>query len=366
MIFPPVVINAGSAQDRELAQLNPSELLAKGRAAFAAQDYATAARCFSHGADFYPDSPLHAALSYNAGLALLQQHEWALALERFKVLAEPKAGQGDALDAAFQEAACLYFLDDYGEAADLLFVLSQRHDIPESERLSAQVDLGVCQVELNQYSDAEHSLREAVRSYQRDQSDQRMPEEVAAKGEFFLGELYRIYFSAVKLDPASRSLEELGADLEQKAEELLSAQGHYLRSIRIGTPHWATAAGYRIGSLYEELYDAMTAAPIPKDLDAEQSDLYREELKKRIRVLVTKAINIYDQTLAAASRIGEDNPFVTQTRASLDRMKALLLDEKVIAAEPNASLPQGTAGHVSAQAEERAAGGAGPADGGVR
>ncbi len=249
LVFPPVVITAGSVQDRELAQLNPAELLAKGRAAFGAQDYAAAAKCFSRGADFYPDSPLHPALSYNAGLALLQQHEWAQALERFKVLAEPKAGQGDALDAAFQEAACLYFLDDYAEAADLLTVLTERHDIPESERLSAQVDLGVCQVELDQYSQAEHSLREAVRSYQHDQVTERMPEEVAAKGEFFLGEIYRIYFSAVKLDPASRSVEELGADLEQKAEELLSAQGHYLRAIRIGTPHWATAAGYRIGAI---------------------------------------------------------------------------------------------------------------------
>ncbi len=367
LVFPPVVITAGDAKDRELAQLNPSELLAKGRAAYAAQDYATAAKCFSRGADFYPDSPLHAALNYNAGLALLQQHEWAQALERFKVLAEPKTGQGDALDAAFQEAACLYFLDDYAEAADLLTVLGARHDIPESERLSAQVDLGVCQVELDQYSEAEHSLREAVRSYQHDQLSERMPEEVAAKGEFFLGEIYRIYFSAVKLDPATRSIEELGADLEQKAEELLSAQGHYLRSIRIGTPHWATASGYRIGSLYEELYHAMIEAPIPKDLDGEQTDMYREELTKRIRVLVTKAINIYDQTLAAANRIGEDNPFVTQTHESLERMKTLLLQENIAGADPVAVQPPATTGHVSAQAEDHPASPPARAvDGGVR
>src|SRR5208337_4304639 len=109
----------------------------------------------------------------------------------------------------------------------------------------------------------EHSLREALRGYQRDQADERMPEDVAAKAEFFLGEIYRIYFSALKLDPQSRSVDELGRDLEQKAEELLSAQGHYLRAIRIGSPHWATGAGYRIGSLYQELYDAMVTAPVP-------------------------------------------------------------------------------------------------------
>jgi tetratricopeptide (TPR) repeat protein len=356
MVFPPVVITAGGLQDRELAQLNASELLAKGRAAFAAQDFATAARCFVRGADFYPEDPLHGALSYNAGLALLQQREWALALERFRVL-----------DAAFQEAACLYFLDAYAEAAEVLSALAARHDIPESERLSAQVDLGVCQVELDEYALGEHTLREALRAYQRDQMAERMPDEVAGKAEFFLGEIYRIYFSAVKLDPRSRDVDELGKDLEQKAEELLSAQGHYLRTIRIGNPHWATAAGYRIGSLYEELYQAMVEAPVPGDLSREQAEIYVEELKKRIRILVTKAINIYDQTLAAASRIGEDNSFVAQTHESLEHMKSILLQSDV---DPSGG-HETPAGHppspVSAQAEDPSGGASvNPPDGGVR
>lgn len=350
MAFPPLLITGGDALDRELAQLNASELLAKGRAAYAAPDFALAAKIFMRGADFYPDDPLHGVLSYNAGLALLQQHEWALALERFRALADPKAVSGDALDAAFQQATCAYYLDDYEGAAAVLVQLAARHDIPEAQRLSAQVDLGVCQVELSQFSEAEHSLREALRSYQRDQVDERMPEEVAAKAEFFLGEIYRIYFMAVKLDPKSRNVEELGKDLEQKAEELLSAQGHYLRAIRIGSPHWATGAGYRIGSLYEELYTAMITAPVPDDLTQEQIDIYRDELKQKIRVLVTKAINIYDQTLAAASRIGEDNSFVTQTHDSLERMKSILLER---------DKPEG---RISAQAEHNPAG---QADGGT-
>lgn len=341
--FPPVTISAGDALDRELSQLNAAELLARGRAAYGALDFALAARCFTRGADVYLDDPLHPALSYNAGLSLMQAHEWAQAAERFRTLADAKAGQGDALDAAAQLATCLYMLDDYAGAIQVLTQLASRHDIPESQRLSALVDLGVCQVELSQWSEGERSLREALRSYQRDQADERMPEDVAAKAEFFLGEIYRIYFSAVQLDPKSRSVEELGKDLEQKAEELLSAQGHYLRAIRIGSPHWATGAGYRIGSLYEELYDAMLSAPMPPDLGAEQADVYREELKKRIRVLISKAISIYDQTLAAASRIGEDNPFVAQTHQSLERMKTILLDTEPQRDQAAAARPEGGA-----------------------
>jgi len=322
--MPPVTIVAGNAQDRELSSLNDHELFAKGKAAFAAADYKLAAACFTRGADLYPQSPLHPQLEYNAGLALMQLQDWAQALERFTPQSDPAHGQGDALDASFQAATCLYFLERYDEAGHILHVLAGRHDIAETVRLQAQVDEAVCLVEQSRLSDAEHELREALKSYQTDRVEQVMPEDVAGKAEFFMGEIYRAYFSAVKLDP-SGNLDQLGKDLEQKAEELLSAQGHYLRAIRIGNARWATASGYRIGALYEELYDAMVDAPVPADLDAEQQALYREELKKRIRVLVTKAINIYDQTLAAASRIGEDNPFVSQTHQSLERMKRILL-----------------------------------------
>jgi tetratricopeptide (TPR) repeat protein len=326
MVFPPVTIVAGPT-DLELAKLNAGELFAKGKAAFASAEYRKAATYFSRGADYFPEDALHASLVYNAGLSLMQLQEWALASEKFHALADAAHGKDDALDAAFQEAACLYYLDDYAGAAALLEVLAPRRDIPETLQLQAQVDLGVCEVELSQLDKAEHNLREALRLYVADAAEQRMSEDVAGKAEFFIGEVYRIYFSAIVLDPSKVDQDQLGQDLEHKAEELLSAQGHYLRSIRIGSPHWATAAGYRIGSMYEELYVALVQAPMPPDLDAEQAALYREELKRRIRVLVTKAINIYDQTLSAATRIGEDNPFVVQTRESLGKMKTILLEE---------------------------------------
>ncbi|MHB8417061.1 MAG: tetratricopeptide repeat protein [Myxococcales bacterium] len=327
IVFPPVTIVAGPSSDKELWTLNDQELFAKGKAAFAAASYAAAARYFDRGCDAFPGSSLHAAMAYNAGLAHIQLREWSAALERFRALADAAHGQGDGLDAAFQQATCLYFLEDYAGAQALLQTIAARHDVPEEQRLQAQVDAAVCGVELGQYEASEHQLREALRSYRSDSAETRMPEDVAGKAEFFLGEIYRVYFGAVKLDPASANVDELGRALESKAEELLSAQGHYLRAIRTGSPQWATRAGYRIGTLYEEMYDALVNAPVPKELDAEAAAVYREELKRRVRVLVTKAINIYDETLAAADRIGEDSAFVAQTKESLGRMKATLLEE---------------------------------------
>ena len=62
--------------------------------------------------------------------------------------------------------------------------------------------------------------------------------------------------------------------------------------------------------------------------------MYREELRKKVRVLLTKSINIYERTLEAAERIGSQNTFVNKTRQSLEKMKALLLADTESAPVP--------------------------------
>ena len=140
------------------------------------------------------------------------------------------------------------------------------------------------------------------------------------------------------LDP-DRTADELAKDVEYKAELLLSAQGHYLRAIRIGNGYWATAAGAQIGGLYENLYDHMMNAPAPRELNAEEGELYRQELRKKIRVLITKAITVYERTLEAAERIGASSPFVEKTRESLKRMKDMLLADAKAEEEKPATTP---------------------------
>ena len=62
------------------------------------------------------------------------------------------------------------------------------------------------------------------------------------------------------------------------------------------------------------------------------------------RVLITKAINIYERTLEAAERIGAQSTFVDRTRDSLRKMKELLVadaqqDDPAPAASAPASPP---------------------------
>lgn len=320
--FDPVTVTG----DLELEKLNDEELFAEGTSAFAAKDFKQAARYFGRLADFHPNSPHRRASLYNAGLSHERLEEWEEAYHRFSELADAAKGRDDALDAAFRVAETQYHLERYAEAAELLAVIAGRSDLSMNRRLEAQVQQGVCELEAGRREQAEATLRKAITTYEalpeaeRDEVDDYFP----AQAHFFVGEIYRLHYEAVKLDP-TRGSDGLAQDLNYKAELLLSAQGHYLRSIRVGNGYWATAAGAQIGLLYENLYEHMVHSPAPAELDAEAAEVYRQELRKKIRVLLTKSINIYERTLETAERIGSQNAFVDRTRESLRKVKEWLL-----------------------------------------
>lgn len=327
--------------DLELDKLNDEELFAAGTSFFAAEDYAQAARYFGRICDFHANSPHRRAALYNAGLALEKLKAWDDAWVRFNELADPAKGTGDALDASYRVAETLYHSERYPEAIEVLKTIAERADLPIDRRIEARVQEGVCELEMGQTDLAETTFRGVLNTWNelpdRDLVDDYFP----AQAQFFLGEIFRLHYESIELD-GNKDTDKLAEDLEYKSELLLSAQGHYLRAIRIGNGYWATAAGQRIGNLYENMYDHMTHAPAPAELAGPEQEVYRAELRKKIRVLISKAITVYERTLEAAERIGSSSPFVEQTRESLQRMKDLLLAEARAEEEAPAEPPPGS------------------------
>lgn len=313
------------AIDSEIAHFNDEELFLCGTAAWESKDYVRASRCFSRLADAFPQSRHARDAQFNAGAAYEAQGLWEEALARYRVLVDPDA-TGEGLDPLWRTATCLYQLDRYDEAIALLAPLPTRTELAPADRIHAYTYAGVCKVEQGELSKAELDFRKALDLYKTAQAaaEERIDDWFAAQAQFFLGEVYRLHFEAVRLQ-AVDDVEKLGEELEYKAQLLLSAQGHYLRAIRMGNVHWGTAAGQRVGGLYETLYGEMTNAPVPAGLDGEQAQLYRGLLRRKVRVLVQKAIDTYERTLSTAERVGVEGAFVEQTRQSLDRMKQVML-----------------------------------------
>ena len=327
--MPPEEIRA----DLALLKMNDEELFAAGSSAFAANDPARAAVCFERLVTAFPESPHRTRARFNAGLARERMESWDAARQHFSEVADP-LGKGDALDAAFHQAEALYHLDRFPEAATLLGRIAARADLPVARRIGAQVQQGICQVDAGDLDEGEKTLRLALASAKASaDTGEPADEYITAQAQFFLGEIYRLHCEGVTFDPDGKA-DQLSQTLEYKAELLLSAQGHYLRAIKIGNGYWATAAGERIGNLYEVLHRQMIDSPTPKELNAEEAEVYRQELRRRIKILLTKAIGVYETTVATAERIGTGGPFVDRARASLERMKQLLLAEADVPDEP--------------------------------
>ena len=315
-----------TAADLELAGKNDEELFAIGQSAFAAREFERAASAFDRLVLLHPGSNRAATALYNGGVAHQRLEQWRVALEHFTSMTRRFTGP-DALESTFRIAECHYHLDELGQATAVLTQLAARTGLPPGEQIRALTQLGIIELAQQRLDDAERHLRLAVSAWKSGSEQERLDDYFPSQAQYFLGEVYRSHFMSVRLDPSRRDEAQLSKDLEGKATLLLSAQGHYLRAIRMGNSDWAVASGYRIGELYDSFHAALVDAPLPPGLDAEQTEAYRVELKRKVRVLVVKAITIYEQTLAVAGRTRvEDNRFVAETQASLDRMKLLLRD----------------------------------------
>ncbi len=305
----------------DLASKDDEELAEIGSAASAAGDHARAAAAFDRLADLHPGSPHHREALLQSGLAHRQLARWEIAAERFRQVAEgPPSPAAD--DARFLLADALYHQGRRAEARGVLDALAARGDLGPRQRARALAERGVIELEEGGIDAAERSFGLALSGAEETERDRADPA-LAAKARFYLGEVSRARFLAAPLEPA-RDGSGLSERLEEKAQLLLSAQERYFGAIRPGAAAWAVAAGARVGELYDDLYRQLMEAPPPAELSAEQAELYRGELRRTARVLVSKAMGVYEETLSAARRAGVEHEFVSRTEESLARLKRSL------------------------------------------
>ena len=315
-ITEPAVITAGPPGQASLGEMDDATLFDVGTRAFQAGDFARAAACFDRIAQ-----PTPAAI-WNAALAYERLGKFDEALQRYEKYIQLK----NEPDAQFHAALAEYRLGRLGAAAQRLHDLAARPGITTLQKASAMVQEAVCRIESGARADGEILLRSALEAYDKD-NEEAIDPALPAQAEFWLGEAFRGSFRAEALDPAAMDAQQLADALERKAQFLLSAQGHYLRCIRRGDGEWATAAGFSIGEMYEEMYDQLVNAPVPRGLDEEQQALYRQQLREKVKNLVGKAIRVYEETLSAAQRTGATSAYVEKTRQALERLRKLLAQE---------------------------------------
>ena len=320
-ISEPTVIAAGPPSLVPLGEMDDATLFDAGTRAFQSGDFERATQYFDRLWQSFPASENRVPALWNAALAQERLGRYSESLPRFVEYIKSK----DEPEAQLHAALAEHELGQLEQAAARLHALSQRPGLAPLTKASALLQEGVCRVENGARADGELLLRAAVDIYDSLAHEQPVDPALPAQAEFWLGEAYRGSFLALQLDPSQMDEKALGDAVETKAQFLLSAQGHYLRCIRRGDGEWATAAGFRIGELYEVFHNELVGAPLPRGLSEDQRALYQSELRAKVRNLVQKAIRIYEETLSVAQRTGAKSAYVEKTQAALERMRRLLL-----------------------------------------
>jgi tetratricopeptide (TPR) repeat protein len=316
----PTIVTAGPPALVPLLQMDDATLFDAGTRAFQSGDFDKAAQSFDRLWQGFPDSQELLPALWNAALSQERLARYAESLLRL----EKYLGYKDEPEAQFHAAYAEYQLHRLEAAAARLDSLQRRPALKPLLKAQALLQEGVCKIEGGKRSEGELLVRAALEAYGK--LDEPVDPALPAQGEFWLGEGSRGSFKETAIDPLAMGEEKLQAALEAKSRFLLEAQEHYLKAIHLGDGEWATAAGFRIGELYESFHDELVQAPAPGGLTPEQRVLYQSELHKKVRNLVTKAIRIYEQTLTQAQESGANNAYRQKTQDALDRLRRLLLE----------------------------------------
>jgi hypothetical protein len=139
----------------------------------------------------------------------------------------------------------------------------------------------------------------------------------------------------------------MAEDFARKFELLTEAQEAYNYTIKAKHMYWVSAAGYQLGSLFEEFYDALMYAPIPDWLDDKQRQVYYEELKDQLRPVVNKAIWVFEKNLETARRLGYDSDFIDRTEGKLSELQGILLAGDTAWGKPHPRLVPEARGEIA-------------------
>jgi len=139
----------------------------------------------------------------------------------------------------------------------------------------------------------------------------------AAQARYLQGDLVFKEYEHIKIAGKPKVLAKV---LDEKAKLLEQSKQIYLDVVTYQSPEWATAGLLRIGQGYEAFAKSMRQAPVPRDLNAEEQQVYRDELEKLTVVVEDKAIDAYKSGYNKSLEIGVYNKHTQEIRAALTRL----------------------------------------------
>ncbi len=333
----PIKIQAVKGPDGvHIESFDAAELFEQGGAALSEKRYDDAIAAYDRLLKEFADSRYTKAALYNCGLAFQGKKEWTSAIARFKVLSDQYGDTPDAKDAQFQMGASYAEMENWPASAEIFAVILQRKDLNADDKIEALGRRGFAQFKLKDLDTAERTFKSALAYFEQIERLERLQTDFyLGLCKYHLGEIPHERFRAAPLRLPEKQMR---ADMEEKARLLLFAQRMYTDAIKLGNPQWASASGYQVASLYEEFYDAFMHAPMPPEIlgagNEEKREVYFDELRKKIRILLEKSLRWNEQNLLMMERLGVQNEWRDKSKLAFAKLQRLLDPSAAVDAPP--------------------------------
>lgn len=326
MELDPMLIRSGKNGSKQA--LEADEVFKRAYQAYANRQYEEAISHYNAIIKYFPKSRFYLSSLFNVGLAYEKLERWQDSARHYKIIIEQFPKKKDAKDAYFRLANVNEKLNEHKQTIDLMTQVMLRPDINHFDRIEAHVRRSQALMLSGRLVEAQQGFQSTIRLNANAPAGERLADNARyiVQAQYGLG---RAYHLQVRRIPLVLPTKKMGVDLDRKANLFLKAQGAYIRALRVHHAQWSVAAGYMIGRLYEDFYVDIFSAEIPKGLTDEQISLYFEELRKQLRPLMVRAIQVYKKNLSLSQRIvadTNDSRWTKVTSTHLKRLQAYLND----------------------------------------
>lgn len=308
--------------------VNADEVFQKAYTAYAARRYEEALGHYGTVIKYFPESRFFIPSLFNSGLANEKLERWDEAGKSYRTIIERAPSKPDAKDAYFRLASVYEKLGQHAEIIELMTEVMLRPDVEHFDRIEAHARRSMALLENGQPVEAEDGFRTLLQLNREADISHRLNDdaEYIVQARFGMGRALHVQVLQIQLVLPT---EKMGEDLETKATLFLKAQSAYIQALRVHHPQWSVASGYMIGRLYEDFYLDILSAEIPKSLTDEQVGMYFEELRKQLRPLMVRAIQVYEKNLSLSKRLAKtpaQNEWADASDVHLQRLKSYLDD----------------------------------------
>jgi tetratricopeptide (TPR) repeat protein len=336
----PVIIELTRGQDGEssITAFDAQQLFEAGEADFKATRFAECDAQYAQLLKRFPQSRYVHATLYNRGLCLEELGQHALAGRHFRRHAELSKTLNDRRDGEFRWGYNLVKTGDFPTALALYGRLLGETDLTPLDRAECLLRQAMAQVGISRLGQAEKSLEAAIEHVVTGTEGLTKGNDTLAEVYFVRGTIYQRLAHEV---PLKLPIEQMQDDLADKVRFFRRAQRGYLDALNVQHPYWATAAGLKLGELYEAFYRDVLNAQMPDDFDEKTSLFYVAELRKKLQPLLEHSLSIYERNITMSQRIGAENEWVTETESRLARLRTLI--EETERLDPAKALEAGPA-----------------------